>query len=85
MEFSKLIQNKKINGIFSSPPYVGLIDYHEQHAYAYDLFNFTRQDNLEIGSLSKGQGKVARDSYVEDISKVLLNSKKYLVEDFDVF
>jgi len=27
-EFSELIKNQKIKGIFSSPPYVGLIDYH---------------------------------------------------------
>ncbi|MCK4980388.1 MAG: site-specific DNA-methyltransferase, partial [Candidatus Delongbacteria bacterium] len=32
-EFGKLTKDKKIDGIFSSPPYVGLIDYHEQHAY----------------------------------------------------
>ena len=45
-EFSKLVERNKINGIFSSPPYVGLIDYHEQHAYAYDLFGFKRQDEF---------------------------------------
>ncbi len=33
-KFATLVKKKKINGIFSSPPYVGLIDYHEQHAYA---------------------------------------------------
>ena len=38
--FGKFVENQKIAGIFSSPPYVGLIDYHEQHAYAYDLFGF---------------------------------------------
>jgi len=85
IEFSKLVKNNKINGIFSSPPYVGLIDYHEQHAYAYDLFGFKRQDNLEIGPLFKGQGKEARDSYVKGISDVLINSKKYLINDYDVF
>ncbi len=46
--FADLAKKKKINGIFSSPPYVGLIDYHEQHAYAYDLFGFERKDDLEI-------------------------------------
>lgn len=84
-EFANLIERNKIKGIFSSPPYVGLIDYHEQHAYAYDLFGFERKDNLEIGPLFKGQGKAARDSYVEGISKVLLNSKKYLTDDYDIF
>jgi hypothetical protein len=27
---------------------VGLIDYHEQHAYAYEIFGFDRKDELEI-------------------------------------
>ncbi len=84
-DFAKLIKEHKINGIFSSPPYVGLIDYHEQHAYAYDLFGFDRKDELEIGPLYKGQGKEARDSYVEGIAQVLINCKKYLVKDYNIF
>lgn len=84
-DFAKLIKEKKISGIFSSPPYVGLIDYHEQHAYAYDLFGFDRKDELEIGPLYKGQGKEARDSYVEGIAQVLIHCKKYLVQDYNVF
>lgn len=84
-DFAKLIKEKKISGIFSSPPYVGLIDYHEQHAYAYDLFDFDRKDELEIGPLYKGQGKEARDSYVEGIAQVLINCKKYMVQDYNVF
>lgn len=81
----ELACRQKIKGIFSSPPYVGLIDYHEQHAYAYDLFGFRRNDELEIGPLSKGQGKEARDSYVDGISRVLNNCKKYLTDDYNVF
>ena len=84
-EFYKIIESQKIKGIFSSPPYVGQIDYHEQHAYAYDLFNFERKDELEIGPLYKGQGIEAKKSYVEGISQVLLNSKKYFADNYDVF
>jgi len=84
-ELAHLAEKKKIAGIFTSPPYVGLIDYHEQHAYAYDLFKFQRRDSLEIGPLSLGQGREARDGYVEDIAKVLNNCKRYLVEDYSVF
>ncbi len=84
-ELFSLIAKKKINGIFSSPPYVGLIDYHEQHAYAYDLFRFKRKDKLEIGPLSKGQGREARESYAESIAQVLINCKKYFVKDYNVF
>lgn len=83
--FAQLIQKQKIKGIFTSPPYVGLIDYHEQHAYAYDLFGFERKDELEVGPLYKGQGKEARESYVQGVSAVLINLKKYLQEDYDVF
>ncbi len=82
---AELVKNQKIKGIFSSPPYVGLIDYHDQHAYAYDLFGFERKDKLEIGPLSKGQGRESRDAYVKDIAEVLSNGKKYLVMDFDIF
>lgn len=83
--FSDFMQKKKINGIFSSPPYVGLIDYHEQHAYAYDLFGFDRRDDQEIGPLYKGQGREARESYVVGISDVLINSKRFLCDDYDIF
>ena len=83
--FGALARKQKIKGIFSSPPYVGLIDYHEQHAYAYDLFGFKRQDDLEIGPLYKGKGREAKQSYIEAISTVLNNCKKFLVEDYDIF
>lgn len=83
--FAELVKNQKIKGIFSSPPYVGLIDYHDQHAYAYDLFGFEKKDKMEIGPLSKGQGREARDAYVNDIAEVLNNCRKYFVKDFDIF
>jgi len=84
-DLSELIKKNKIDGIFSSPPYVGLIDYHEQHAYAYDLFGFERNDELEIGPLNKGNGKEARESYIKGISDVLTNCKKFLKPDYKVF
>jgi len=84
-DLAKILSKQKIQGIFSSPPYVGLIDYHEQHAYAYDLFGFKRRDELEIGPLSKGQGSEARASYIHGISEVLRNCKKFLSEGYNVF
>ena len=45
----KLPFGKEINGIFTSPPYLGLIDYHNQHRYAFDLFNFKKYPDAEIG------------------------------------
>ncbi|AFI04288.1 DNA methyltransferase [Helicobacter cetorum] len=84
-ELATLVKKQKIRGIFSSPPYVGLIDYHNQHAYAYDLFNFERNDDLEIGPLFKGQGLLAKQSYIEAIAQVLNNVKQYLQIDYDIF
>ncbi len=84
-DLAQLVEKQKIKGIFSSPPYVGLIDYHEQHAYAYDLFGFERNDELEIGPLYKGKGKAAQESYVEGIAAVLNNCKQFLVDDYDIF
>ena len=79
------LKKQKINGIFTSPPYVGLINYHEQHAYAYDLYGFKRRDNLEIGSMFKGKGNEARENYVDGIIKVLKNCDKFLANDYNVF
>ncbi len=84
-KFAEMLLRQKIRGIFSSPPYVGLIDYHEQHAYAYEIFGFERNDELEIGSLSKGQREVQRNSYSRSIAEVLVNCKKYLQNDYDIF
>lgn len=84
-EFAELAKRQKIRGIFSSPPYVGLIDYHEQHAYAYDLFGFERKDDHEIGAMRKKQSKKAQEDYANGISNVLNNCRRFMVEDFDVF
>ena len=83
--FGQFLEKQKIKGIFSSPPYVGLIDYHEQHAYAYDLFGFDRKDELEIGSLCVGQNREAKQNYIQGISDVLNNCKRFLADDYDVF
>ncbi len=80
-KFYELLKTKKITGIFTSPPYVGQIDYHEQHAYAYELFGIERRDELEIGPLYKGKGKEARESYIKGISEVLQNCLKYMVDN----
>ena len=84
-EFYKLAVNKKISGVFTSPPYVGQIDYHEQHAYAYELFGISRKDDKEIGPLFKGQGQKAKDEYVEGISKVFINISRFIKDDGDFF
>jgi len=81
----KLPDDLKIDGIFTSPPYVGVIDYHEQHRYAYELFDFPRQDELEIGPAIKGQNGNAKIAYVSGIADVFKNVSKNLLEGALVF
>jgi len=84
-EFYSLLSKNKLAGVFTSPPYVGQIDYHEQHAYAYELFDIKRKDNKEIGPLYKGQGKKAQEEYVEGISNVFRNVAKFVKDDGNFF
>ena len=79
------VRRKKIRGVFSSPPYVGLIDYHDQHAYAYELFGLKRRDEDEIGAMAKGRGREARENYAAGIAAALQNSRRFLRRDFDIF
>lgn len=79
--FYSLLNKKKISGIFTSPPYVGQIDYHEQHAYAYELFKIPRRDEEEIGPMAKGTGKAAKEKYIQDISAVLKNIGTFVKDD----
>ncbi len=79
------IEGRKIDGIFTSPPYVGQIDYHDQHIYAYELFGFKRNDVLEIGPQKGGKSKKAQEDYIKGISAVFRNVKKYLKTDAKIF
>ncbi len=62
-----------IDGVITSPPYVGLIDYHEQHRYAYELFGFENRHAEEIGAASDGTSKKAKRAYQEGIINVFAN------------
>jgi DNA modification methylase len=79
------IKNRLIDGIFTSPPYVGQIDYHEQHIYAYELFDLPREDKLEIGPKTRGKSKQAQLEYIEGISAVFRNLASYLKSDAKIF
>ena len=57
----------KIHGIITSPPYVGLIDYHAQHEYAYHLLGLEDCRTQEIGSATAGTSTAAKAKYVDDI------------------
>lgn len=80
----KLSIGKEIDGIFTSPPYLGLIDYHNQHRYAYDLFNFIEYLEAEIGSPNKNGGD-QKEKYKEDIIAVFKNMNNYLKSGAKIF
>ena len=81
----KLPDDLKIDGVFTSPPYIGMIDYHEQHRYAYELFNLPRFDELEIGSASKGQSQKAIKEYLDSMTQVFNNINKNLIKGANIF
>lgn len=68
----------RADGIITSPPYVGLIDYHEQHAYAYHLLQLSDNRHREIGPAVQGAGQQARQQYKEDIAQVFRNAAQSL-------
>src|SRR5262249_57419862 len=57
--------------ILTSPPYPGLIDYHEQHRYAYELLGLDDRRDRELGAAELGTSKRALESYVDGMSRVL--------------
>ena len=62
------------DGILTSPPYPGLIDYHEQHRYAYELLGLDDRRERELGAGARGTGRAAIEEYVEGVSAVLRRS-----------
>ena len=50
------------DGVITSPPYPGLIDYHEQHRYAYELLGLDDRRELELGAAEAGTSRAAIDA-----------------------
>ncbi len=73
---SRTVSSQLIDGIVTSPPYLGLIDYHEQHAYAYSLLGLEDKSELEVGPAKNGAKENAQKKYVEDISRIIQNVSK---------
>jgi DNA modification methylase len=69
-EDSRIADIPLADGVITSPPYVGLIDYHDQHAYAYHLLGLKDRSNDEIGAASNGTSIKAKKKYQEDIADV---------------
>ena len=64
--------------VITSPPYVGLIDYHEQHRYAYDLLGLESHEAHEIGAPWRGTSARAVQQYMEDMAAAFSNVARAL-------
>ena len=65
-------------GIITSPPYPGLIDYHEQHRYSYELLGLEDRRGEELGPAVRGQGRSAVRAYVEGMVSVFSRAQHQL-------
>ena len=66
------------DAVVTSPPYPGLIDYHEQHRYAYELLGLDERREAELGRPARGVGREAIRAYVEGVADVLANARRHL-------
>jgi DNA modification methylase len=66
------------DGLITSPPYPGRIDYHEQHRYSFELLDLHDREADEIGAASRGTNKAAVAAYVDDMAAVFSNAKSQL-------
>jgi DNA methylase len=68
----------RYDGVLTSPPYPGLIDYHEQHRYAYELLGLDDRRELEVGAAAAGTSRAALAAYSAGIVETLLNARSAL-------
>jgi hypothetical protein len=66
------------DAVLTSPPYPGLIDYHEQHRYAYELLGL---EDLGADELGRGATKDGIEDYVAGVAQVLARSAERLGRD----
>jgi hypothetical protein len=66
------------DGVITSPPYPGLIDYHEQHRYAYELLGLEDRRELELGAAADGTSAAAVKAYADGIVASFDNTKRML-------
>ncbi len=69
------------DAIVTSPPYPGLIDYHEQHRYAYELLGLDDLRERELGAAAAGTGREALRAYTEGVAGVLGRASEALRSD----
>ncbi|TML51127.1 MAG: hypothetical protein E6G21_08065 [Actinobacteria bacterium] len=66
------------DGVVTSPPYPGLIDYHEQHRYAYELLGLDDCRQLEVGAGAAGTSRAALEAYSDGIVATFANVRHSL-------
>jgi hypothetical protein len=66
--------SRRFDGVLTSPPYPGLIDYHEQHRYAYELLGLDDRRELEVGTAAAGTSRAALAAYSDGIVSALVNA-----------
>ncbi|HZD88038.1 MAG TPA: DNA methyltransferase [Gaiellaceae bacterium] len=62
------------DAVLTSPPYPGLIDYHEQHRYAYELLELDDRRERELGAAAAGTSAGALEAYADGVAAVLARS-----------
>jgi len=67
-----------VRRVVTSPPYPGLIDYHEQHRYAYELLGLDGHRDVELGRPALGTSRLALQEYVDGVADVLRNVRATL-------
>ena len=72
------------DGVLTSPPYPGLIDYHEQHRYAYELLGLDDRRELELGAAEAGTSRAALDAYRDGIACALAKAASALAPNAPV-
>mgnify|MGYP001045520363 CR=1 FL=1 len=71
----------RIDGVITSPPYLGLIDYHDQHRYAYELLRLPQRKEDELGAAWKGRSRQAKDAYLQSMVDVFMRIRDAMKPD----
>ena len=70
---SRDVEFPECDMVITSPPYVGLIDYHAQHRYAFELLGLKGYEELEIGASRKGNSEKAARKYIGEMGEAFNN------------
>jgi len=81
---SEVALEGSFGAIVTSPPYPGLIDYHEQHRYAYELLHLDDRRDRELGAAASGTSKRALEAYVDGMARVFRAQSRRLEPDAPV-